>query len=362
MTILGVAGCTGLIVFGLNLRDSISALPDYQLGKVQHYDLIAFENSGAKDKELDAFESKIKSDQVFSLVTKVYYDSGSITDESGTKQDLALIVPQDPAAFRQVISLRDRKTQNNLDYAEEGAIISEKLAYIFNLKVGDILTIADSDGIKHTLPVSAIYENYIGHQVLMKPAAYKKTFGKEADFNAYYTIFKDDSENNMETSRARLLEEEAIAQVSSVSTIRDTMDNLVKSLDLIVFIIIAASGLLAVVVLYSLTNINISERMRELTTIKVLGFYPNEVTAYVYRETFFLTLIGILIGFGIGDWLHQYIINGLAPANVMFVQDTSPWNLLIGATYTFAMNIIVMVIMHRRLKNIDMVEALKINE
>lgn len=358
MTIVGVAGCTSLLLLGFGIKDSVANIIPMQYNEIINYDAIVVYNPDDTRENISAYENFIQSSPDIKKFSSAKIDASTVAVPGKLTQDVTLITPLD-ATFNGMVNLRDRVSQEPLIIPDDGAVISEKLADFLELKPSDTLTFKDSDGFTHPLKIASVTENYAGHYIYISPAYYSAIFDSAPEGNATFvtTIQEDDAGISAFVQKA--LEEEAVVSATNMNASVNSLDSLLDSLDLIVLVIILASSLLVVIVLYNLTNINISERIRELSTIKVLGFYPGEVTSYVYRETLILTFIGIVIGFVLGRILHLSIITFMAPSNVMMVPTMHPKNLLMAAAITLSFSLVVMVIMHRKLQKIDMIEALK---
>lgn len=352
MTLIGVAGCTALMFMGFGIKDSIVAISPNQYKNIIHYDLALVYNPDSKDLEqLD----KTFAEQTGARTLPVVFQSGDVKIESKNDQTLSIITLTDEN-YPDFVSLRERASGKELNL-EDGVVISEKLATMMNLKTGDNLVIEDEDGIERSFPIGGVTENYISHYIYLSPKFHKEIYREEAKNNAYLIDFEDGTEVGAISSM--LMKEKATMAVIDHNKSNYSINELLNSLNIVVLVLISISMVLAVVVLYNLTNINISERIRELSTIKVLGFYPGEVTSYVYRETLVLSVIGIFIGFGLGRILHLSIITTMAPDVIMMVPRVKWTNFFLSAAITIAISLAVMVIMHIKLMRVDMVEAMK---
>jgi putative ABC transport system permease protein len=358
MTILGVAGCAALIFMGFGIRDSIGSILGKQYGDLFRYDSIVIYDDGADPEDLAAFEAKLAGDARIGQREAARIERGVISVPGKLDQDLTVIVPADEARFRELNLLRDRLSQRPIAL-EQGAVISEKLAMLLRFKPGDTLEFEDADGHVKTIGIAALTENYTGHYLYLPREVYETSFGKPFKPNsAFIVLDADDAAASAQFQREQLADKLVLSAVNTRLT-SQTVEKLVGAMNIVVIVILLASSMLAMVVLYNLTNINVSERTRELSTIMVLGFYPREVTAYVYRETLMLTGLGILFGFVFGRGLHYFVISSLAPSNVLLDPAVLPATYLLSAAFTFGFSLIVMLIMHRRLTRLDMVSALK---
>lgn len=359
MTIFGVAGAVALIFTGFGVQHSISGIKESQFGHIIKYDMIVAENNTANDEQKEKLYNLLDDSQVKSS-TPVHYESVSkVSGEKNDRQSMTLIVSKNPEDFNQYISVKDRKSQKKLKFSNDGVIISERLAKLLNVKVGDTFTFNDSDDVQRKVKVSGICEMYTGHFIFMNEKTYEKAYHQDYKNNAYLLKLKNNSLNNTKVQASRFMKLTAVKGVVQNTTMTTLIDMIVTSLNKIMIILILVAIMLGTVILYNLTNINVSERIRELSTIKVLGFYDPEVTMYIYRETIILSALGIMVGWLIGMGLHSYILAVVPPDEVMF--DPIKW---IGAfiipliVITFISYVLKFVVNHK-LKNVDMLEALK---
>ncbi len=334
MTIFGVAGCTALLVMGFGIRDSISGLASKQFGQILHYDMIAIEKNKVSDKEKEA--------------------SGKLE-----KQEVSLIATNQSDDLSKYVSLESRKNNQKIVLNDSGAVISEKFAELLGLKVGDSLTLKDDENKPVRIKVSAITEMYMGHYIFMNQSVYQKVFKKDFMTNGQLIKLKNASVNNIQKMSAQLMQEDGIQAISQNSDLKKVIESFMYGINSVMIVLITCAILLAIVVIYNLTNINVSERIRELATIKVLGFYDREVTLYIYRETILLSFLGILVGFGLGDYFHQVIMNQLSADQIMFAPGLLWTNLLLSAAITYATTLLLALVVHFKLKAVDMLGALK---
>ena len=358
MTILGVSGCAALIFMGFGIRDSIGSIIPKQYGDLFRYDTLVIFDDEADPADLTAYHDLLAGDSRISQLYPARIEQGIIAVPGKLDQSITLVVPADATRFAEINVLRSRILKRPLEL-DQGAVISEKMALLLGLRAGDTLDYEDPDGQLRPIPIGGVTENYTGHYLYLSIADYESLFGKSYQPNSDYVVLNQPSQEMASTFSRDMLDQDVVfSAISSYST-SDTVQKLMASMNIIVLVILIASSLLAIVVLYNLTNINVSERIRELSTIMVLGFYPKEVTAYVYRETMTLTALGILAGFGFGRVLHYFVISSMAPSNVLL--DPYVWwsTYALAAAFTFAFSLVVMLIMHNRLKHVDMVSALK---
>ncbi len=358
MTILGVAGCAALIFMGFAIRDSVTGILDKQYGELFHYDTIVIYDEDADAAELEEYRQNLASDSRISETFPAKYEQGLVRIPGKPDQHINIIVPENPESFSTINRLQDRRTKEPLPL-DNGAVISEKIATILHIGVGGEISFKDGDGEEQIITISGITENYSGHYLYLSSVYYEEVWGEKYLPNCDFILLNDHGDKSVSDFSTSILNKDVVLNTLNTSISVDAITELVNSLNIVVFVIILASSMLAVVVLYNLTNINVSERIRELSTIMVLGFYPKEVTAYVYRETSLLTMIGIILGYGLGLLLHGIIVFALPPTNVMMDPAVKAATYVYATGFTFAFSIVVMLIMHKRLKGIDMVEALK---
>ena len=276
---------------------------------------------------------------------------------NGRKETSTCLVPQDPACLEDFITLRERRGHEELPFVPGSVILTEKSASNLGAKTGDILTVATESGASAEVLLTGIAENYVGSYLYMYPEDYRDITGAQPDYTALFLI--SGSKGAGGALAEALLKCGSVLYVVDTQTVRDNFAESVKSIDYIVMVLIAASGALAVIVLYNLTNVNICERRKELATIRVLGFYNHEVSSYIFREVDILALLGVLIGIPIGIWLHHYIIITVEVAGVMFGRSIHWSSYLIAAGFTALFTAAVNMIMRRTIRNIDMVESMK---
>lgn len=359
MTIFGVCGSVTLIFAGFSVQNSISGIKERQFSDIMKYDLIVAQNDGISDKQRDEINELLDSDFVENQTSVHYETVTKIAGKNGDKQEIKLIVPKDSDSLSDYITLVNRSSGKQLELSDDGCIVSERLAKLLNVGIGDSFEINDSESESHTVKVSGITEMYTGHFIFMNSDYYKTAFSKKYVSNAELVTLNDRSSENAKTQASKFMELDGVKGVVQNTTLTNQIDTIVQSLNKIMQILIILAMMLAVVILYNLTNINVSERIRELSTIKVLGFYNNEVTMYIYRETILLTVIGILTGFALGDVLYQYIIYIVPPDEVMFNPALGAKAFIIPVIVISLITFVLGVIINRRLKKVDMLEALK---
>jgi putative ABC transport system permease protein len=357
MTVIGIGGCTALIVTGFGLHSSIFAILDKQFDEVSVYDATVGLDSHSTAQELEQAAEYLDNDENVErwlACRQISVDASA----GGLTHTAYIFAVEDQEAFRQMIDLRERKSGASLEIEPDGVVITEKLSELLDLQVGDTITLEGDRRVEAT--VTAIAENYVYHYVYMTESFYEQLFRENAEENVILLAYGDgvDSQRQNDTSVA-LMKLDAVSSYSYIGTIRDTFTKSMSAIDYAVVIIIVAAAALAFVVLYNLTNINITERVRELATLKVLGFYDGETTAYIYRENIFLTVFGILLGLVMGRFLHAWLVRTVEVDLVMFGRTAPPYAYWLAAGLTVLFSVIVNIFAHFRLKKVDMVESLK---
>lgn len=348
MTLFGIGGCTALTFFGFAMIDSIKDTVNLQQNQISHYDVIAMVDEKAKDSDLKKFQEVIKN---YSSMP-IRFEEMTIK-RNGVSRKFNLVIPEDNN-IKDFFTLRSPK-RDSIDLTNEDAVISEKASDVLNLKTNENLNI-QYQGKYFDLPISGIIENYTGDYIFISKDKFKKIVGKYPQTNAYY--LRGDADEIIEN----IEDESAVNSIIDASVIYASMDVLMDNLNIVIAVITLISVLLALVVLYNLININVSERKRELATIKVLGFYPKEVTSYIFREIFMLTILGIIVGYGLGYAMFRYIIYVVAPENILLSYRVHPSSFLISGLITIGISIVLLFVVHKKLKKIDMAEAMSSGE
>lgn len=355
MTIVGIAGCTALTLTGFALRDSINGIVSKQFGELDLYDgIMQFEPETA---DADEILSILEEDggKALKYSQKNYSVS---SDESSC--EAYVFVAQKTEDISEFFTHRDRITHEKYTLDDSGVFIDEKMSLLLGVKAGDEITVSVSDTERFSVKISAIIENYPNHYVYMTPELYSEKFGKAPQYNTFAFIREGLSDKKAQDDfTARLLRTEGVLGASYNDAISNTFSTMLQALDMVIVIIIISAGALAFVVLYNLTNININERIREIATLKVLGFYDGEVDGYVFRENMILTLMGTAVGLFGGYFLANFIIQTAEIDLVMFGREISVLSYVLAAVVTLAFAVLVTLYMHRHLKRIDMIEALK---
>lgn len=355
MTILGIAGCTGLLMMGFGIRDSLAGIGQKQYSEIIKYDLIVVDKDSLSSEQSSRLNQKLSSSQVNKYLP-VYFENVS-KKIAGTNQDLSIIVPEKSSEISKYISLRNRSSGQKINLNSRGIVISEKLAKLLNLSIGDELSLVTTNGKKVKLPISNICEMYMGHYVLMNSNVYQKYFNKKVNSNAQ--LIELNNKKQINSFANSLMKTGAVSAINLNTNNQQIIDSLIQSMNKVMFLLIGLAALLAVVVIFTLTTTNLEERMREIATLKVLGFYNNEASLYIYRETIILSIFGILIGFLIGNWLHGFIIDNLAPLNAMFKPGILFSNYLLSALIPLVITGIMAIFVNRKIKEVNMLEALK---
>lgn len=358
MTVFGIAGCTALLLTAFGLRDSIHDIVDKQFGDIYKYDLTVYVSSGTDvgtDREL--------SDFLASGYTRGYLAMHTESGKIG-KEGLAIQVTDDPGSFRDFVTLRERKSGKSIDFTADtdGVILTEKICETLGVKVGDTVELQDADGMTAAVRVAGITENYVTSYCYMTDKTYEAAFGHKSETNMLLVGLTADDAESRDAAAQEILKSGNILMMTFSQTIRESFSNTVKKIDYIVMVLIFSAGLLAVIVVYNLTNINICERRKELATLRVLGFHNSETASYIYRETGILTVVGILVGFAFGVWLHSFVVRTAEVDAVMFGRSVYAASYLWAALVTAGFAAAVDLMMYPVIKRIDMVEAMKANE
>ena len=357
MTVFGIAGSMGLMLVGFGIQDSISDIAAIQHRELQHYDGMVIEDSDATEEEhAELFEYMKENEQIAHCnrvqMTKISAPKGS------SNISIYLFVPESLSEFARDVTLKNRITGETYELTDEGAAISEKTASLLGLKVGDMIPLKKGDK-EYKVRVAVITENYMSHYLYMTPRVYEQTFGEMPEYENIVFTMQEDCKDDLEMAGTRILANPGALSISYTSSLASQVDRMLSTLDAVILVLIVSAGMLAFVVLYNLNNINITERQRELATLKVLGFYDGEVSQYVLRENVILTVLGIMFGAVFGILIHRYVITTVEVDAVMFGRNIKPLSFLYSGILTSIFSIVVNGVMHFKLKTIDMVESLK---
>ena len=358
MTIIGILGCTSLILAGFGLKDSISQIMPNQFEKVFSYDMQISLKSGLYQSQQEQIKQYIQSKEEVQKSIETYMSSGTVKN-GDLEEDVQIIVPKEKNEIKDMIHLVDITSRQQIDLPEDGVCLTDKAAQLLGVQEGDIITLVDADEEEKQVKISYIVENYVSHYIYLSSQVYEELYQKDYETNVMLIQNKELSTEQEDNLATDLIGQNEVATVSRISTMVKSMDDTLKSLNYVVLILIISAGLLAFVVLYNLSNVNISERIRELATIKVLGFYDKEVYSYVTRETVLLTLIGIALGLIGGYFLSYFIIDTCEINMLRFNKVVEPISYVYAALITIAFTVIVNIVTYFALKKIDMIESLK---
>lgn len=360
MTVIGIAGCGALITAGFGIKDSVQSIIDNQYGQIIHYDNILVFNKNADSDARNNLSDKISSDEYYksSLMDYAYTAEVKIPG-SADDYSTEITVVNDTSAYMDYVTFRTRRSKKTIELDDSGVIISEKLAKDLNVKEGDNVLIHDEDNKQVTVKVAGVMEMYINNYIFMTSEYYSQVFGYTPDNNRILGILTSDGDDIQSVIGDRYLTDNNVKSLTFVKANITRFENMIQSLDLVTWVLIISAGMLAFVVLYNLTNVNISERIREIATIKVLGFYDREVGEYVYRENIILTLIGGVFGLLLGMALHAYIMTTIELDGVMFGTKINISSFLISYGITILFSLLINIFMYPSLKKIPMVESLK---
>ena len=358
MTIIGIMGCTALILAGFGLKDSISSILPNQYEDIFNYDMLVSLKTSLTDEQRNGYIEELRQKDEIQEVLETYMESGTAGKDNNS-ETVQIVIPNDKQEIDKMIKLRDVNTGEPFTLSEDGIIISDKLAELIGAEVGDTITVTTTDDVEKEIKVAGITENYISHYVYMSKELYQQVFGEEYSTNVLLIQDNNLSEEQQDTVMQEMVAKNEVSTVTLTYTTMQTLDDTMNSLNYVVVVLIVSAGLLAFVVLYNLSNINISERVRELATIKVLGFYDREVYDYVTRETIILTIIGIILGLVAGYFLNFYIL-GTCEINILrFEKVIHPISYVYAVAITLVFSIIVNIVTYFALKKIDMIGSLK---
>lgn len=352
MTVIGVAGCTALMLTGFGLKNAISVIVDLQFDEIFRYDVVALYDSDADADVQESLRTNFADDEAVTDSLDALQKSATVHSDAQTVS-ATLFVPEDTDALSRFVNLRTRQGHDNIPLTEDGVVINEKLAKLLDVDVGDSLSFDDTAS---TVTIAAITENYVFHYVYLTPGQYETLFGDYAP-NCCFGRLADGADED--ALSARLLENDSVLGVSYTDGSGDNFRDLVQTLNYIVLLIICSSGALAFVVLYNLANINITERLRELATIKVLGFHDGEVAAYIYRENTVTALLGMIAGLVLGVFLSHFVITTSEIDAVMFYPVLPAHAFVLAALLTVVFTVLVNALLYFKLRRIDMAGSMK---
>jgi putative ABC transport system permease protein len=372
MTVLGVAGCTALLVTGFGLRDSIGDLAQTQFDEITKFDLyIALDSSyeGFHDDSRDSLNpivmdpilNRFLNDPNVTGYVEAFSETGYVM-ANGRRVETTVMVPIKSEDLAEVVTLRDRRSGKGIAFSDSSVVLTEKMAVNLGLRPGDVFTLESGDGEVGEFVLSQITEYYAGSYAYIGKNECAQVFGEEPSCNVLMAKTGIAGSKEQDNTLTMLLASDAVLGAQFISQIRESLDTILNSISLIVIVFIVSSGALAAIVLYNLININIAERKRELATLKVLGFHGDEVAAYIFREITILTAIGITLGFGLGLLLHGFVIRTVETPDFMFGRQVSPTSMALSGAFTLAYSFIVQLAMAPRLRKIKMAESMKVVE
>lgn len=355
MTVIGIAGCTALMVAGFGVNDSIKDIAHTQFEDIMRYQLqIELDTEKEYDDILTDF---LNDTSMVTDHTEVFITEGTV-ERNDKSYQLSIIAPKAGSDLKGFIDLRDRKTGEAIDFNNDSVILSEKIADSLNLKVGDTLTLENDDRKTAELIITGWCENYVGSYIYLTQASYAHLFGTVPTANNIL-VKSELAEESQDDTISEVLLSEAVSSAEFMSQTQKPYTNLLTSIGFIVIVLVIAAGALAVIVLYNLINININERNTELATLKVLGYHNNEVAGYVFRETIILSIVGTLFGLLLGTILHRFIVAVAENYNLMLGRQISPQSFLLSAAATLLFSLAVDLMMYGKLKKIEMVDSMK---
>lgn len=356
MTVIGISGCSALLLTGFGIKDSISSIVDNQYGQIIKYNLTLNYGKDVDKNSKTKEEKVIDSDDRINNCLNIKNKSYKVISNS-VEKDVNIVVPENINEINKFITLKNRVSNKKYTLNNKGVFITEKLAKLLKVKDGDSIVLKNEDNKEFKVKVSGIVENYVGHYLYMSPKLYKNTFNENVKFNEVLINTKDGiSQDKLGKDMMNL---DNVNSATFNTNAKSSFSDMITNLNSVVILIIVSAGALAFIVLYNLTNVNISERIREIATIKVLGFYDNEVSSYVFRENIILTVIGTILGLILGVFLHKFIMTTAELEFVMFGRDIKPISFILSGMLTFIFATLVNLCMYFKLKKVKMVESLK---
>lgn len=356
MTVIGIAACTGLMITGFGLKEGIIGATEVQFNKIYRYDMQGTLNKAVSLSEKNDMKAKAQKDSNINSILFAYSKNASVKVENSRSEDAYVVVPENKDEFNNYINLTMKGKELNLN--DEGVILTKKFSKLTNKKAGDTIEITLNDRVIKA-KVAAVTEHYIQHYIYMSPVYYGKVTGSGVTFNSFYGLLKDTSESAENNTTSTL---KGISDVNSVgfkNRVHIDYNKSINSINTVVLVLIVSAGVLAFVVIYNLTNINITERRRELATIKLLGFYDHELAFYIYRENMILTIVGSLTGIFVGILLNMFIVAAAETNVIMFLQKIGFKNFTYSVLLTLLFSVVVNLAMYKRFDRIDMIESLK---
>ena len=362
MTIFGIAGSTGLVLTGFGISDSISSIPDTQYTELNHFEAYVALNTSSSADEIERYVERIDDYDEIDDSILTFQEGVSVERAGVNPQDATIFVPMNSNELSEFMTLRHFETGELYQLDDSGAYITQKLARLFDVEIGDQMPILNADDEEWIIEIAGIVENYVGHTIYMNSVYFEEISGvSDIEPTLQLITYDTDTVDPGEIGR-KLIDEDEVAGITYSTEVYDAFSDTLNSLDLITQILVVAAAALAFIVLYNLTNINVSERERELSTIKVLGFHDFEVTMYIYRENIILTFLGIFFGCLFGTVLQRFIMTTMEVDQLVFGKVIHLSSYIYSILLTVLFTLIVMVVIHQQLKRIDMVEALKAND
>ena len=354
MTVVGIAGCTGLMLTGFGIRDSVDDIPSAQFNGIFKYDTsITLSNTNG----LSDIEEYLKNNESIENFVEVCATTGELSKES-TSCNVTVFVPDSLDNYNSVYNLIDYQTEEAISISNEGIIITDKAAEMLGVTVGDEITFIDGDDVQYQFKIENIAKNHVGHYVYMSKEIYENNF-KPYKTDIVYLNTKNISDEAQNEILKNILNMDGVASVSSINALMQSVSDMLNTMNYVVLVLIVASAMLDFVVLYNLANINIAERQREIATLKVLGFHDNEVDNYINKENIIFTILGIALGLILGTFLTSAIIGSIEIDVLKFIRNIKPISYVYSAIITLLFSFIVNFIIHFVLKKIDMIESLK---
>jgi putative ABC transport system permease protein len=358
MTVIGVSGCTALLVAGFGLRDSIKDIGTLQFEELFEHEL---EIELEEDFPLGDINKIIEGHPEMTETLEVFLDRGYIKYK-GESIETTLVAVEEIENISGYVVFRDRKNDEIIEPQGDKIVISEKVAEVLGIEEGDTVVYENFDEKKSKVKIDAITENYLGNYVYMNKSIYEEAFSLKEEINSIYIKTEKMTEDEKDNLIKKIYQKDGVLNAEFISDRRGLFDNLITSINYIVGVIIVASGMLAFIVLYNLTNININERRRELATLKVLGFHNEEVSSYIFREITILSIVGTFVGLLLGKYLHLFIVLTVENPNFMFGRDISLLSYILSGVITLIFSVVVDLFMVKKLRNIKMVDSLKAND
>ena len=367
MTVIGIAGCTALLLTGLGLSNAINDIIDKQFGEITKYNAVVTLADDLSSEEQRRIDDLLDDGSLVTAHTLAMRQNMLAGGPDEQDKRMELVVPEDPASFDRFVALNTRVGHHPVKLDDDGLVLTEKLAAELGVRAGDAVTLTEQDaignatGTSYEATVTGIVENYVYHYAYMGPALYEQLMGKAPDYRTVLAVTTSDPDLRVQFSNDLL----AAGGVKTVAYNDETIDayrDMMSSVNMIVVVLVTAAAALAFIVLYNLTNINITERMREIATLKVLGFTPREMNAYIFREIFLLAAIGCAVGLVLGVWMEGFVVVTAEVDQIMFGRAIHPASFLLAFLLTMLFTVLVMLAMRGKLRRIDMVESLKSNE